>query len=56
MDNIVEWRAKLDYSSRPKIKAWGLDVSRDMLEINARVLQPPRGEWVSDAFVEQALG
>jgi eukaryotic translation initiation factor 2C len=37
----MEWRQRLDYDKLPKIKAWGLDVSKVMMEVKARVLPPP---------------
>ncbi|KAL7411338.1 Piwi domain-containing protein [Mrakia frigida] len=42
MAGINNWRKELDYSRLPKIAAWGLDVSPDMLTCDARVLMPPR--------------
>lgn len=39
---IKEWRRKLDYSSLPKLKAWGLEVNTNMMKVNARILPEPQ--------------
>ncbi|WVW78435.1 hypothetical protein I302_100389 [Kwoniella bestiolae CBS 10118] len=38
---IQGWRMKLDYSNLPKIKAWGVEVNKNMMTVPARVLNPP---------------
>ncbi|OCF58805.1 argonaute [Kwoniella mangroviensis CBS 10435] len=38
---INSWRLKLDYSNLPKIKAWGVEVNKNMMTVPARVLNPP---------------
>jgi hypothetical protein len=47
MQNIDKWRTKLDYSSNKKIAAWGLDILKDMMMLDGRVLQPPRSAFPS---------
>nr|XP_019005135.1 uncharacterized protein I203_01979 [Kwoniella mangroviensis CBS 8507]OCF68596.1 hypothetical protein I203_01979 [Kwoniella mangroviensis CBS 8507] len=39
---IMGWRAKLDYSRLPKIRDWCLEVSPDMVRLQARILDPPK--------------
>ncbi|OCF58806.1 hypothetical protein L486_03296 [Kwoniella mangroviensis CBS 10435] len=39
---IMGWRAKLDYSRLPKIRDWCLEVSPDMMRLQARILDPPK--------------
>lgn len=45
MKTIMEWRSRLGYSELPKIQKWGLEVSKDMQQVEARVLPPPKGQF-----------
>lgn len=39
---IKQWRNKLDFNNQPKLKEWGLEVHKDMMDVDARVLQAPK--------------
>ncbi|WRT64136.1 uncharacterized protein IL334_001065 [Kwoniella shivajii] len=39
---VSNWRKELAYEKQPKIAAWGLQVKRDMVQLQARILPPPR--------------
>ncbi|WWC67949.1 uncharacterized protein I206_101868 [Kwoniella pini CBS 10737] len=39
--SIMKWRQELDYSSLPRLKDWCLEISPFMMEVNARILDPP---------------
>ncbi|WWC59473.1 uncharacterized protein I303_102029 [Kwoniella dejecticola CBS 10117] len=38
---IDAWRRRLDYTNMPKVKAWGVQINKKMMEMGARVLNPP---------------
>ncbi|KAI9636400.1 eukaryotic translation initiation factor 2C 2 [Dioszegia hungarica] len=42
---IRDWRQTLDYSNLPKVRAWGVEVNANMMQLNARVLQPPAVQY-----------
>ncbi len=44
-DHIKQWRARLNYENLPKIKAWGLDIATSMVQVEGRVLQPPKVKY-----------
>ncbi|WVW82289.1 hypothetical protein I302_104295 [Kwoniella bestiolae CBS 10118] len=39
---VDHWRAELAYENQDKIKAWGLQVNKKMVQLKARILPPPR--------------
>ncbi|OCF55470.1 hypothetical protein L486_06954 [Kwoniella mangroviensis CBS 10435] len=39
---VNHWRAELAHESQDKIRAWGLQVSKRMVQLEARILPPPR--------------
>jgi eukaryotic translation initiation factor 2C len=47
----MEWRKRLDYDKLPKIKAWGLDIAKDMMQVKARVLPPPTVQYGAGRIV-----
>ena len=42
---VRQWRQTLDYSNLPKIKAWNVEVNANMMQIGARILQPPQVQY-----------
>lgn len=40
--SIKNWFGKLNYAAQPKLQAWGLQVNRNMMEVDARVLPTPK--------------
>ncbi|WWC86900.1 uncharacterized protein L201_001779 [Kwoniella dendrophila CBS 6074] len=38
---IMAWRKKIDYSRLPKLREWCLDISQEMMKVEARILEPP---------------
>jgi hypothetical protein len=38
---VRQWRDKLDYGNLPKVKAWNVEVNKEMMKVEARVLPPP---------------
>lgn len=38
---VNQWRQRLSYDELPKLRAWGLRVNDQMMEVSARVLPPP---------------
>lgn len=38
---IMAWRQRLGYQNLEKMSAWGLDISPDMTDVQARVLDAP---------------
>jgi len=39
--SVQDWRQTLRYEQLPKFAAWGLGVSPSMMQLEARVLNPP---------------
>ncbi|WVQ97314.1 hypothetical protein IAU59_004425 [Kwoniella sp. CBS 9459] len=39
---VESWRNELAYEKQEKIKQWGLQVNRNLVDIRARILPPPR--------------
>ncbi|RXK35353.1 hypothetical protein M231_07375 [Tremella mesenterica] len=50
---IQDWRAKLNYSELPKIKAWGMQVQNQMLQAQARILPGPQVQYAGGKTVRQ---
>ncbi len=46
-DNIMRWRQSLAYETLDKVAAWGMQVQKNLTEVQARVLQPPKSELQS---------
>jgi eukaryotic translation initiation factor 2C len=44
-NHIKQWRRRLNYESLPKIKAWGLEIAPNMVQVEGRVLQPPKVKY-----------
>lgn len=42
---VRNWRRILDYSNLPKVKAWNVEINAQMMNIDARVLQPPQVQY-----------
>jgi eukaryotic translation initiation factor 2C len=42
---VRNWRRILDYSNLPKVKAWNVEINPNMMNIDARVLQPPQVQY-----------
>jgi eukaryotic translation initiation factor 2C len=42
---VRQWRQTLDYSNLPKVKAWNVEINANMMQIGARVLQPPQVQY-----------
>lgn len=40
-DHIMNWRRELAYEKQLKVAAWGIEISPDMMDVQARVLAPP---------------
>lgn len=38
---VKEWRRVLNYENLPKLRSWGLEVNTKMMQVEARVLNPP---------------
>ncbi|OCF39530.1 hypothetical protein I317_06689 [Kwoniella heveanensis CBS 569] len=39
---VEKWRSELAYEKQEKIRQWGLQVNRNLVDIRARILPPPR--------------
>nr|XP_018267308.1 uncharacterized protein I303_01293 [Kwoniella dejecticola CBS 10117]OBR89466.1 hypothetical protein I303_01293 [Kwoniella dejecticola CBS 10117] len=39
---VTDWRAELAHEKQAKIAAWGLQVNKKMIQLQARILPPPR--------------
>ncbi|WVQ69266.1 uncharacterized protein L199_007483 [Kwoniella botswanensis] len=46
---IMGWRGKLDYSRLPRIRDWCLEVSPNMMKLQARILDPPKVNYKGKA-------
>ncbi|WVQ76034.1 hypothetical protein IAR50_005670 [Cryptococcus sp. DSM 104548] len=53
---IMAWRQKLNYENLPKLKAWGIQVARDMLTVQARVLNAPAVLYGGNKRLRAAFG
>ena len=42
MSAIKGWRSELAYERQNKIKMWGLQINKNLIQLQARVLPPPR--------------
>ncbi|BEI91628.1 uncharacterized protein CcaverHIS019_0404480 [Cutaneotrichosporon cavernicola] len=42
---ILKWRERLAHETQPKIAKWGLQVNRSMVQLDARVLNPPEVKY-----------
>lgn len=42
---VRQWREKLDYGNLPKVKAWNVEVNKEMMKVEARVLPPPTVQY-----------
>ncbi|ORY32296.1 Piwi domain-domain-containing protein [Naematelia encephala] len=45
---IERWRAELAYERQVKIAAWGLEVNKKLVELEARILAPPKILYKND--------
>lgn len=52
----MDWRGKLNYETLPKIKAWGVEVNREMMKIEARVLPAPAITYGGNKTLRAAFG
>ncbi|ORY31025.1 putative Argonaute-like protein [Naematelia encephala] len=41
LQRIREWRGKLNWDNLPKVRTWGIELQKEPMKINARVLVPP---------------
>ncbi|ODN82180.1 hypothetical protein L202_02471 [Cryptococcus amylolentus CBS 6039] len=55
-DAIMAWRQKLDYDNLPKLKAWGVQVAREMMTVQARVLNAPSVLYGGNKNLRVAFG
>jgi len=39
--SVSKWRTQLRYESLPKVRDWGVEVQSKMMQVQARVLNPP---------------
>ena len=42
---VRQWRQTLDYSNLPKVKAWNVEINANMMQLPARILQPPAVQY-----------
>lgn len=53
---VKEWRRVLNYQNLPKLKGWGLEVNSQMIQLDARVLNPPKVTYRGGKTLNAAFG
>lgn len=53
---VKGWRTELAYEKQPKLQAWGLEVNRNLVKVDARLLPPPVVNYGARETVKPSQG